>query len=138
MEFKNAESWKEYIDVKSYSIENIIAEKFETILSRGEFNGRMRDYFDLYMIKEIGYEYNEKLLYETILKVAKYRGTLEAVFNALERIEIIQNSKQFILFWNEYCKLQSKARDINIKCMFEFLRYLYIGCSKYLQEMIEV
>lgn len=50
----------EYIDVKSYSIENIIAEKFETILSCGEFNGRMRDYFDLYMIKEIGYEYNEK------------------------------------------------------------------------------
>ena len=36
------------IDLCTYHIENIIAEKFETTLARGEFNGRIRDLFDTY------------------------------------------------------------------------------------------
>lgn len=38
------------INVYSYQVENIIAEKFETTLDRGEFNGRMRDLFDIYFL----------------------------------------------------------------------------------------
>ena len=38
------------INVMSYPLENIIAEKFETTLDRGEFNTRMRD------LQKTGYE----------------------------------------------------------------------------------
>lgn len=38
------------IDVLAYPVENIVAEKFETIIDRGVTNSRMRDYYDLYII----------------------------------------------------------------------------------------
>lgn len=41
---------KKYIDLWAYNIETILAEKIETILSRAELNGRMRDFYDVYLI----------------------------------------------------------------------------------------
>lgn len=123
---------EEYINVKSYAIENIIAEKLETVLSRGEYNGRMRDYFDLYMIEKIGYEYNKELLFETIIKVSKSRGTVDTIYKSIENIEKIQNSEQFKLFWGEYCNIQIRAKDINMNHMFDFLYHLCASCKEYL------
>ncbi|MEG0077881.1 nucleotidyl transferase AbiEii/AbiGii toxin family protein [Anaerorhabdus sp.] len=123
---------EEYINVKSYAIENIIAEKLETVLSRGEYNGRMRDYFDLYMIEKIGYEYNKELLFETIIKVSKSRGTVDTIYKSIENIEKIQNSEQFKLFWGEYCNIQIKAKDIDMNHMFDFLYRLCASCKEYL------
>ena len=40
------EDKKIYID--SYNIETILAEKIETILRRGKYNARMKDYYDIY------------------------------------------------------------------------------------------
>lgn len=39
----------ETINIMSYNIETIIAEKFEAIISRNVINSRMKDYYDLYM-----------------------------------------------------------------------------------------
>ena len=39
-----------YIHLWAYNIETVLAEKIETILSRLELNGRMRDYYDVYLI----------------------------------------------------------------------------------------
>lgn len=39
-----------YVDVWSYNIETVIAEKLETILRRAEANSRIRDYYDLYLV----------------------------------------------------------------------------------------
>lgn len=34
----------------TYNIESIIAEKFQTVISRGILNSRMKDYYDLYYL----------------------------------------------------------------------------------------
>ena len=39
-----------YIDLYAYNIETVLAEKIEIILSRVELNGRMRDFYDIYLI----------------------------------------------------------------------------------------
>lgn len=39
-----------YIGVFAYPIETVIAEKLESILSKGEFSSRMKDYYDIYLI----------------------------------------------------------------------------------------
>lgn len=39
-----------YVELWAYNIETVLAEKVETILSRVELNGRMRDYYDIYLI----------------------------------------------------------------------------------------
>ena len=36
------------IYIESYNIESILAEKIETILRRGKYNARMKDYYDIY------------------------------------------------------------------------------------------
>ena len=41
---------KNYIYLWAYNIETLLAEKIETILSRAELNGRMRDFYDVYLI----------------------------------------------------------------------------------------
>lgn len=37
------------IDLKSYNLETILSEKVETILSRKELNGRLKDFYDIYI-----------------------------------------------------------------------------------------
>lgn len=44
-----------YINIWSYNIETVIAEKLETILRRAEANSRIRDYYDLYLIYTKGW-----------------------------------------------------------------------------------
>lgn len=39
-----------YVKLWAYNIETVLAEKIETILSRVELNGRMRDFYDIYLI----------------------------------------------------------------------------------------
>ena len=39
-----------YINLWAYNIETVLAEKFETILSRLELNSRMIDFYDIYLI----------------------------------------------------------------------------------------
>ena len=39
-----------YVKLWAYNIETVLAEKVETILSRVELNGRMRDFYDVYLI----------------------------------------------------------------------------------------
>ena len=60
-----------YINVWSYNIETIIAEKLETILRRAEANSRIRDYYDLYLIYTKGW--ND-------VKVDDLRKTIDKTF----------------------------------------------------------
>ena len=39
-----------YVKLWAYNIETVLAEKIETVLSRVELNGRMRDFYDIYLI----------------------------------------------------------------------------------------
>lgn len=38
------------VNLKAYSIETVIAEKFHTMLDRDVFNSRMKDFFDCYQL----------------------------------------------------------------------------------------
>lgn len=41
------------IDILAYNIETVIAEKLETIISRGIANTRMRDFYDIYILLKV-------------------------------------------------------------------------------------
>ncbi len=48
------------ISVLAYNLETILAEKFETIVSRATANSRMRDFYDVYMLISINESFNTK------------------------------------------------------------------------------
>lgn len=41
-----------YISLWAYPLETVLAEKIETVLSRGVLNTRLRDFYDLYILQQ--------------------------------------------------------------------------------------
>lgn len=61
--------------VLAYSLETVVAEKFQTMIERGRFNSRMKDYFDLYRILKV-HHFVEEDLFEAIKATFGNRGTM--------------------------------------------------------------
>lgn len=61
-------------DILAYSLETVVAEKFQTMIDRGRFNSRMKDYFDLYRIFSV-HQFDDTLLSEAIKATFENRGT---------------------------------------------------------------
>ena len=115
-----------YVDVWSYNIETVIAEKLETILRRAEANSRIRDYYDLYLIYTKGWndvKINDlrKAVDKTFEK-RNYTGNIEEVVAILKDSEIIKNR------WNLYKKKYEYANDIDyeeiMKCVEEIIKVI--------------
>lgn len=61
-------------EIMAYSLETVVAEKFQTMIDRGRFNSRMKDYFDLYRIFSV-HKFDESLLEEAIRATFENRHT---------------------------------------------------------------
>ena len=63
------------VNIGAYSLETVVAEKFQTMIDRAESNSRMKDFFDVYGIlsKE---RVDKVLLEEAIREVFANRGTV--------------------------------------------------------------
>ena len=62
------------VNVAAYSLETVVAEKFQTMIDRGTINSRMKDFFDVYMILKSG-KVDLGLLKEAVAEVFENRGT---------------------------------------------------------------
>lgn len=60
--------------VMAYSLETVVAEKFQTMIDRGRINSRMKDYFDLYRIFSV-HEFEGQSLSDAIAATFSNRGT---------------------------------------------------------------
>ena len=114
------------IDVYAYTIETVIAEKIETILTRVEANGRMRDFYDIYLI----YTKEQESIKIDILKKAIERTFKKRNYNkpVLDTLKIIENSEVLKIRWNSYRNKYSYAKTIEyteiIKCINELFTKL--------------
>lgn len=96
---------KENIKVMAYTLETVIAEKYESIIKRNITTTRMRDFYDLYILynlknKEIDY----KILKEAITKTSIRRESLEIIKNYREILEDIKKDPYLLDLWNSYRK----------------------------------
>ena len=102
-----------YINVWSYNLETIIAEKLETILRRAEANSRIRDYYDLHLIytkgwKDVDVEDLRKAITKTFSN-RKYNGDIEETISILKNSEIIRKR------WDSYKKKYNYASNIEFE-----------------------
>ena len=100
-----------YIDLYAYNIETVLAEKIETILSRSELNGRMRDFYDVYLIytkdwKNINIDIFRKAIDKTFAK-------REYVGEPLIAIDILKESELIRSRWKIYQRKYEYAKDID-------------------------
>ncbi len=116
----------DYINLWAYNIETVLAEKLETILSRIELNGRMRDFYDVYLIytkdfDNINIDYFKKAVDKTFSKREYGKNTSEAM-------DLIRNSKLLKIRWKSYQKKYDYAKDIEfddiLNCMEKMLKLI--------------
>ncbi len=103
----------ETINIMTYNYETIIAEKFESIISRNIDNTRMKDFYDLYMFVNLKWnDINKDTLKKAIINTSKTRGSLNYIDNTNKYIELISDDLRLKSLWNRYQKTYEYAKDI--------------------------
>lgn len=110
------------IQIWSYNVETIIAEKFESIINRGTLGTRIRDYYDIHMllntqIKNIDFG----ILKDAIYSTSEHRGTLEIIKEWENIINILKRSDTMKKHWDRYQKDNFYAKDIDYEELIESL-----------------
>ena len=102
------------IPIMTYTIETILAEKFETISSRNITITRARDFYDLYMIYSIYKDKIDKdILRKAIERTSKYRGSFETALQYKEIVELFRESETTKELWKKYTQNNPYAKDVD-------------------------
>lgn len=102
------------IPIMTYTIETILAEKFETISSRNITTTRARDFYDLYMIYSIYKDKIDKdILRKAIERTSKYRGSFETALQYKEIVELFRESETPKELWKKYTRNNPYAKDVD-------------------------
>lgn len=115
----------ETIEVWTYNLETVLAEKLETIISRGVASTRPRDRYDLFTLyhtrkDEIDFDVLRKALANTVEK----RGSKEAIDiweSQLNSIETDEYQKQL---WTRYQRQFKYAQDISFEKSVQIVKEL--------------
>lgn len=99
------------IELLSYPIETVLAEKLETILSRGVENTRPRDFYDVYMLAAS--DYDKKILRKAFEATSKHRGSYEKIQDHKSIIGNIQEDRTMNQRWKGYQKIMPYAEGIS-------------------------
>ena len=102
------------IPIMTYTIESVIAEKFETISSRNITTTRARDFYDLYMLYHLYKDKIEKdILREAIERTSEHRGSIKSVSQYKEVVDLFKISGTTKTLWEKYIKSNPYAKDID-------------------------
>ena len=111
IEYSYETIFKEKLNILAYSLETLIAEKYETIIKRNITTTRLRDFYDIYMIFKLK---NDKIdvnnLKQAIWETAKNRNSTEEILESKEILEDIKNDEYLNKQWNIY-KNENKYVD---------------------------
>ena len=114
---------KRSIEIWTYNVETIIAEKYESIIKRSILNTRIRDFYDLYMLTHLDKKnIKSKMLVDAIRETSKHRGTFN-IINDRNVVEDVINSIQNDNFlkeqWNKYQLSYEYAKDIKYEQLID-------------------
>lgn len=110
------------IKIKAYNLETILSEKIETIISRGNQNTRMRDFYDVYILlklKSKNIDYN--ILRLAIEETSPKRDSLNLLLKYKEIISNIENNNEMLVRWENYRNSFNYARTIDFTEICRFL-----------------
>lgn len=122
VEYEFSGIFDEEIRIKmwGYNIESVMAEKVETILSRGIFNTRPRDFYDVYILGTTQ-RYDKKIFLKALEATAIHRGSREQIIDKTGIIEKLSASEELIQMWEKYRKKFSYASEIQYADVMDVL-----------------
>jgi len=110
------------IQIWSYNVETIIAEKFESIIKRGVLGTRIRDYYDIHMLLNTQTKNIDKeTLKNAIISTAEQRETMDYIKEWKEVAEILENDSTMKKQWERYQRNNFYAEGIEYKDLINSL-----------------
>lgn len=92
-----------YLDLITYNLETILAEKFNSVISIGVLNSRMKDYYDIYyLLTSKSNEIDKKILKQAIINTFDHQKT--DIHSIKERFEQIRENSKIDEQWRNYSK----------------------------------
>lgn len=107
----------------AYNIETVMAEKVETILRRGVFNTRPRDFYDAYILTTTQ-KFDKAVFAEALSATAAHRGTAGQIADVPEILHNIEESPELRAMWDKYRKQFAYAQDITYEQIINAVRTL--------------
>lgn len=100
------------ISIMAYNLETVLAEKFETIITRGVTNTRMRNFYDVFVLTNTK-TLDANIFMEALNKTAEKRGTTEQMAaGVMNTIDFIMGNETMTDLWQKYQKKYFYAADI--------------------------
>lgn len=94
---------KKTIPVMAYTLETILAEKYETIIRRNIGTTRARDFYDLHMLyRSRKDEVRLEILRKAVLHTAQKRDSVEDIMDWKDILKDIREEPQLYLLWDNY------------------------------------
>lgn len=113
------------IQLWSYNLETILAEKIQTILSRGLLNTRMRDFYDVTTLFD---RYNDSINYNDLSlafdKTCRKREALSVLEHYEEILCSISEDSTLQNLWKNYCRKYKYASHIEFSTNLEIIKQL--------------
>ncbi len=102
------------LKICTYNLETILAEKIQTIYKRGSFNGRSKDFYDVYIIYNLKRgEINYINLKNACINTFKYRKTVFDVDNIIDMLGGLIKDEGLKSRWGNYQKTFRYAKQIS-------------------------
>ena len=107
----------------AYNIETVMAEKVETILRRGVFNTRPRDFYDAYILATTQ-KFDKAVFAEALNATAAHRGTARQIADVPTILHNIESSRELKAMWEKYRKQFAYAAHIEYRQIMNVLKTL--------------
>ena len=113
------------IPIMSYTLETVLAEKFQTIVTRGLFNTRLKDFYDVYiLINTKMNELNKNNLINAIKNTFNRRETVLNLEQFNEVIKDLTDDNNMNNLWSEYVSKNSYAKGVKFEDTINAIKQL--------------
>ena len=118
------------LEIFAYNLETILAEKLETVISRGDQNTRPRDFYDIFILSKLkGDQINWTILRQAVSETAQKRnsGMLMPQYQSI--LEQIVSSPVMQNHWTIYQRDYEYAREVDFSATCETILQLMDSIS---------
>jgi predicted nucleotidyltransferase component of viral defense system len=116
------------ISIWAYNLETVLAEKLETVISRGTANTRLRDFYDLYVLQnDNSRTFDMSVFPKAFEATCSKRQSMPIVSDGSRILDEITNSEIMMQLWRSYQKKYSYAESITWNEVMDAIIKLFIA-----------
>ncbi len=121
----NTAFFEENIQIKAYNLETMIAEKLHTIYTKGFFNSRSKDFYDLYIMYTLKRnEIDVPQLEKAIKRTFEHRETVYSKEKIQSLLTQVCSDTVFLKRWETYAKKNSYVGEGSFKTVIDSIQML--------------